>query len=72
VGLPYDLYGKDRVQLEKTQKFIEKLKNIFPQKDIIGIDERFSTFEARFSQAGNKNVDDISASIILDTYLHTK
>lgn len=35
VGLPYDLYGKKIIQLEKTQKFIEKLKDIFPEKNII-------------------------------------
>jgi RNase H-fold protein (predicted Holliday junction resolvase) len=35
VGLPYDLYGVEKKQLEKTQKFMEKLKNIFPNIKIV-------------------------------------
>jgi putative holliday junction resolvase len=46
IGLPYDLYDTNKTQLEKTQKFIEKLKNIFSEIEIIGFDERFTTFEA--------------------------
>lgn len=46
VGLPYDLYGKNLRQLEKTQNFIEKLKNIFPNQKIVGVDERFTSQEA--------------------------
>jgi RNase H-fold protein (predicted Holliday junction resolvase) len=34
VGLPYDLYGKNLRQLDKTKAFIEKLKTIFPDKRI--------------------------------------
>jgi RNase H-fold protein (predicted Holliday junction resolvase) len=34
VGLPYDLYGKNLKQLEKTNLFIQKLKNIFPNQKI--------------------------------------
>jgi RNase H-fold protein (predicted Holliday junction resolvase) len=30
IGLPYDLYGKDKKQLDKTNIFIKKLKDIFP------------------------------------------
>ncbi|MDD3302882.1 MAG: Holliday junction resolvase RuvX [Candidatus Gracilibacteria bacterium] len=72
LGLPYDLYGIDNKQLNKTEKFIEKLKIIFPEKKIIGVDERFTTFEARTISKQIKNkkeVDDISASLILNTYL---
>ena len=46
VGLPFDLYGKDKKRLQKTEKFIENLKNIFPEQKIEWFDERFSTFEA--------------------------
>lgn len=75
VGLPFDLYGKKLKQLEKTKKFIEKLKNIFPDLKIEEIDERFSTFEAEnildFLWEKEKfwKKDAISASIILETYL---
>jgi hypothetical protein len=33
--LPYDLHGKDLKQLNKTEVFIEKLKNIFKDKEIV-------------------------------------
>ncbi len=71
VWLPFDLYNKDLKQLNKTEKFIEKLKETFKDKEIIWIDERFTTFEAKiFSK--KKHIDDISASLILDTYLSKK
>nr|MDD3720771.1 Holliday junction resolvase RuvX [Candidatus Gracilibacteria bacterium] len=73
VGLPYDLFGKDDKQLNKTTKFIDKLKEIFPKKNIIGVDERYTTFEAQninntFLNKKDK-VDDISACLILESYL---
>jgi len=46
VGLPYDLYGKDTKQLDKTEKYIEKLKIIFSKIQVIGFDERFTSIEA--------------------------
>ena len=71
IGLPYDLYNKNIKQLEKTKKFIEKLKNIFKDKEIIWFDERFTSFEAK-SLFNNKEIDDISACLILESYLKTK
>jgi putative transcription antitermination factor YqgF len=78
VWLPYDLYWKNLKQLNKTEKFIEKLKNIFPNKKIESIDERFTTFEADnilkeiWWKNKNWNKDDISASLILENYLNAK
>ncbi len=80
VWLPYDLYGIDTRQLEKTQKFIEKLKNIFPQIEILGEDERFTTFEAynilETSSTHKKNIkeqkDSLSAFLILESYVNKK
>jgi len=69
IGLPYDLYGKDLRQLEKTQDFIEKLKNIFPTMDIIWHDERFTSFVA--SEGYNDHRDDVAAQCILQSYLDT-
>ena len=68
VGLPYDLYGVRVKQLEKTQKFIGKLQEIFPDIKVEGYDERFSTLEARRDNDKDE-VDDISASLILEGYL---
>lgn len=67
VWLPYDLYGTDTRQLDKTQKFIQKLKEIFPLVNIVGHDERFSSFEASEGFDGHR--DDIAAQCILQSYL---
>lgn len=67
VGLPYDLYGKKTKQLEKTQRFIEKLKKNFPDIDIVWHDERYSTYLAW--ELTNKQKDDIAALIILQSYI---
>lgn len=78
VWLPFDLYGLDKKQLEKTQKFIWKLKNIFPELEIDSIDERFTTFEAEntLNLLWEKDTiwkkDAISAGLILESYLMQK
>lgn len=75
VWLPFDLYWKNLKQLEKTEKFILKLKNIFPDLKIDWFDERFTSFEAdnilNFLWEKNNvwKKDAISASIILEDYL---
>jgi putative holliday junction resolvase len=72
VGLPYDLYGKRLKQLDKTNNFIKKLKDIFPHVHIDWIDERFTTFEAeniwKSLWLQEKN-DSISALLILESYI---
>ena len=80
VWLPYDLYNKDKTQLNKTKEFIRELENKFKNKwyKIYWIDERFTSFEADsvLKQLWNKNnhweKDAISASLILETYLNNK
>ena len=77
VWLPYDLYDSDNKQLEKTQKFIKKLENIFPLKKIIWVDERYTSFEAdsvldnMWEKDKEWKKDAIAASLILETYLKT-
>jgi RNase H-fold protein (predicted Holliday junction resolvase) len=39
------LYNKDNRQLDRTKKFVEKLKNIFKDIKIETVDERFTSFE---------------------------
>lgn len=76
VWLPYDLFWKDDKQLNKTVKFIDKLKEIFPDKKVIWVDERYTTFEAQNinNTSWNKKskIDDISACLILESYLNRK
>jgi len=40
------LYNKDNRQLDRTKKFVEKLKNIFKDIKLETVDERFTSFEA--------------------------
>lgn len=78
VWLPYDLYQKEIKQLEKTKKFIEKLKVIFPKLNIEWFDERFTSFEAgnilsaMWILNSDWKKDAISASLILEGYLKDK
>jgi len=78
VWLPYDLYWKNLRQLDKTKVFISKLKEIFPNIKIEWVDERFTSFEAdsildsMWIKDKNWNKDDISAALILETYLKQK
>ena len=75
IWLPFDLYGKDLNQLNKTKKFISKLRNIFPNIEIIEIDERFTTFQSiniltQMWESIEQNKDSMSAYLILETYLN--
>ena len=85
VWLPFDLFNKDLKQLNKTKEFIRELENKFWKKSklekkykIIWIDERFTSFEADntlklFGKNNNYwDKDDISASLILETYISNK
>lgn len=67
VWLPYDLYWNDTRQLEKTQKFITKLSEIFSDKIIVWHDERFTSFQA--AELHGDHRDDIAAQCILQSYL---
>ncbi len=78
IWLPYDLFWKNLVQLDKTKKFITNVEELFPKMKVIWIDERFTSFEADsilkemwIYNTKNKK-DDISAQIILETYLNQK
>ena len=68
IWLPYDLYGKDNRQLERTRTFIKKLQNIFPDIQIVWHDERFSTFVVDAEIVWSKDAH--AAQIILQSYLH--
>ena len=78
IWLPYDLFWKNLTQLDKTKKFIKNVEELFPDKKIIWVDERFTSFEAdsilkeMWIYNTRNNKDDISAQIILETYLKNK
>lgn len=79
VWLPYDLYQKDTTRLDLVKKFIVKLQNKHKDIKIHWHDERYSSFEAenilnqiKFKWDKSKNKDDLSASIILESFLKTQ
>ena len=78
VGLPYDLFGNDTKQLDKTEKYIEKLTTIFPKIEVVGFDERFTSIEADsiketfWNTKKELHKDDISAALILEWYISSQ
>ena len=82
VGLPYDLKGKETDATKNTLDFIKFLKNKFPSIHVDTYDERYTSKIAKDSiieMGKNKkfrqeksNIDKISASIILQSYLRKK
>ena len=82
IGLPTDLKGNMSEEEEDIQKFIEELKNEFPEVSVERFDERFTSKIASYfiSQSGkNKKqrqekglIDKVSATLILQQYLEQK
>ena len=82
LGWPLNLQGEVTDSTASVQKFEEKLKKIFPSLPVHRQDERFTSKMAVQSmvQGGMKkkdrrdksNIDKISASIILQSYLESK
>ena len=82
IGLPTDLKGNLSEIETDILKFIEKVKELFPEVDIHRFDERFTSKMASFfiSQSGkNKKqrqekalIDKVSATIILQNFLEQK
>ena len=82
IGLPTDLKGNLSEIETDILKFIEKVKELFPEVEIHRLDERFTSKMASFfiSQSGkNKKqrqekalIDKVSATIILQNFLEQK
>lgn len=82
IGLPTDLKGNLSDIETDILKFIEKVKELFPEVEIHRFDERFTSKMASFfiSQSGkNKKqrqekalIDKVSATIILQNFLEQK
>lgn len=82
VGMPLDLKGKPTDATNLTKSFITSLSKKFPNIDIDTYDERFTSKIAKDSlialgkrkkyRRNKRNIDKISASIILQSYLTRK
>lgn len=79
VGWPLSLSGEEGTATQMVDDFIKKLRHSFPDIDIIKVDERYTSTEARglMVEAGipkkkrqeKGRVDRIAAAIILQNYL---
>ncbi len=82
VGLPYNLRGEETDATKKTLSFISVLKKKYPQVKVDTYDERYTSKIAKetiLMMGKNKkfredksNIDKVSASIILQSYLKRK
>ena len=78
VGLPLNMDGTKTQRVEKTEKFIHKLKCKYNNIKIETVDERLTTVQAHktMNELGIKSknkknlVDTISAVYILETYIN--
>lgn len=79
IGYPYYPSGDMSEMTENVDKFIPRLKDIFPGREVIKVDERNSTVEAsQMLHSNNKNskkqksiIDSAAAMIILERYLRS-
>lgn len=82
IGMPKQLNNQDSETAPAVRKFVEIFKNTFPEKPVNLADERFTSSMAQrvMIEGGMKkkdrqvkgNVDKISATIILQSYMETK
>ena len=79
VGKPTQMNGENSENMKRIEPIFNRLKKLFPQKEIVYYDERFTSVLAHQAilQSGIKRqarqdkalVDKISATIILEDYL---
>ena len=79
VGIPYDLMGKPTNATPMVKEFVIKLQRRFPDKQISLEDEKYTSKIAvaamvsggmkKKDRRKKENVDKISATIILQSYL---
>ena len=82
IGYPKDLRGKDTHTTSKVRELYEKLKKRYAPREIHRVDERFTSKMAvtAMIEGGMKkkdrrkkgNVDKISATLILQSYMERK
>lgn len=82
VGKPTQMNGEDSENMRRIEPFFNRLKKLFPDKEIVFYDERFTSVLAHqtmlTSGIGKKArqnkglVDQISATIILQDYMTSK
>lgn len=79
VGKPYQMNFQDSESEQHIVAFLSRLSSLFPELEIVRIDERFTSKIAKQSLIQNgvkkkhrqqkETIDEISATLILQTYL---
>lgn len=82
VGKPTQMNGADSENMKRIEPFFNRLKKLFPDKEVLYYDERFTSVLAHQAmlQSGIRKkarqdkalVDKISATIILEDYLQSR
>ena len=82
VGYPTNMDGTESENMKHIRPFVQKLKKLYPDKQVVMQDERFTSvmaqrviLEAGIHKMARRNkalVDEISATIILQSYLESK
>ena len=82
IGHPYQMNGEDSESMQYIQPFINRFKKVFPNMPLKEYDERFTSVLAHqamldggLKKKARQNkalVDEISATIILQSYLEAK
>lgn len=82
IGKPIQMNGENSENMKRIEPFFNRLKKLFPDKEVVYYDERFTSVLAHQAmlQSGIRKkarqdkalVDKISATIILEDYLQSK
>ena len=82
VGKPTQMNGEDSENMKRIEPFFNRLKKMFPNKEVTYYDERFTSVLAhqamlqsginRKARQNKALVDKISATIILEDYIQSK
>jgi putative Holliday junction resolvase len=82
IGWPLDLKNEETDSTPEVRRFSKKLEELFPHLEIVKHDERFTSKMAVRSMVASgmkksqrkqkENVDKISASLILQSYLESR
>jgi putative holliday junction resolvase len=82
VGKPMRLDGSDTHSTAAAEKFVTSLRQLFPTQQVEQVDERFTSAIAQRSllemglkkkdRQKKENIDQVSAALILQTYLEMK
>ena len=81
IGHPTNMNGEESASMRQIRPFVEKLKKQCPDKEVVMFDERFTSvlaqkaiLEAGIKKMARRNkalVDEVSATIILESYMNS-